>query len=87
MTPARHDDRKTDKRSDARRTRTPSKSTPKAAARFDEIGPPPTPSDEPVLTRLGPLPLACGNFRIMGFMASVYEQVSRHAETLSRGLG
>lgn len=41
--------------------------------------PPVPPDDPPALQRLGPLPFPRGGFPLMGFLASVYDHVSKTA--------
>lgn len=53
----------------------------------DGLTPPPF-DETPVLKTLGPLPFARGGFPIMGFLATLYEHVSRHArDMLDAGKG
>lgn len=45
---------------------------------FDSLAPPAQVDSTPALKRLGPLPLPKGRFPLLGFFATVYEQVARH---------
>ena len=57
-----------------------------AAISLDDLDAPANADAWPALKRLGPLPSARGGFPIMGFLATVYEQIANHAkETTGEG--
>ncbi len=49
------------------------------SAALEEMGDPPRLEASPALKRLGPLPSARGGFPLMGFLATVYEQIATRA--------
>jgi len=46
---------------------------------LDALSPPPLAETKPVLQRLGPLPFPRGKFPLMGFLATVYDQIAAFA--------
>jgi len=53
-----------------------------AAVDLDELADPPDVATTPALKNLGPLPLSRGGFPLMGFLATIYEQIAACAEAM-----
>jgi hypothetical protein len=51
-----------------------------AGVDLDELASPSDVATTPALKKLGPLPLARGSFPLLGFLATVYEQIAGHVE-------